>query len=221
MKFLRVAVVSIFCLVAVLTSCSQDNKKPFYNDIQAFKELDKRNPPPQNAIVFVGSSSFTMWTDVQKYFPGYPIINRGFGGSTLADAIRYVNDIVIPYHPKQVVIYSGENDVATGTVSANEVFKRFTTFFKMIRDSLPDTNIAYVSMKPSPSRENYMPVFDSANNRIKSFLSNQKNTAFVDVYHKMLDSAGKPRKELFRDDLLHMKRVGYEIWKQEILPVLK
>jgi lysophospholipase L1-like esterase len=221
MKIIRVIIVFCFCIATVFTSCSQDNKKPFYENIQAFKAADKIKAPPQNAIVFVGSSSFTMWTNVQDYFPGHPIINRGFGGSTLVDAIEYADDVVIPYHPKQVVIYSGENDLAFGTVNAEKVYKRFTTLFKILRDSLPQANIVYVSMKPSPSREKLMPVMDSANNMIKSFLSKKDNTAFVDVYHKMLDSSGMPRKELFREDMLHMKKAGYEIWKQEILPVLK
>src|SRR6185295_814332 len=82
----------------------------FYEEIQQFKKNDSAGFPPANAILFLGSSSFTKWTDVQSSFPGYPIINRGFGGSTLPDVIRYANDIIFPYHPRQVVIYCGEND---------------------------------------------------------------------------------------------------------------
>src|SRR5690242_20586457 len=108
MKIFRKLFLLAFAVSIVLTSCSQQNEKPFYKDIQAFKAADRQNPPPQNAIVFVGSSSFAMWTDVQSYFPGYTIINRGFGGSVLTDAIEYEDDIIAPYHPKQVVIYSGE-----------------------------------------------------------------------------------------------------------------
>ena len=84
--------------------------QPFAEEIAAFKKQDKINMPPKNAILFVGSSSFRMWTDVQDAFPGYTIINRGFGGSALPDLIRYTNDIIVPYKPKQIVIYCGDND---------------------------------------------------------------------------------------------------------------
>jgi lysophospholipase L1-like esterase len=203
----------------VFTSCSQQSTKPFYNEIQNFKSADRQNPPPKDAILFVGSSSFAMWTDVQRYFPGYKIINRGFGGSTLKDAIEYEDDIISPYHPKQVVIYSGENDIAANA-TANEVLQRFTTLFNMIRKDLPDANIVYVSIKPSPSRRKFMPVMVDANEMIKKFLAAHKNTVFVDVYNQMLTSSGDPRGELFRQDSLHMKRAGYEIWTEVLTPVL-
>ena len=203
----------------VITSCSHQSDKPFYNEIQAFKTADKQQAPPKNAIVFVGSSSFAMWTDVQDYFPGYKIINRGFGGSGINDAIEYEDDIIAPYHPKQVVIYSGENDIADN-VTANDVMQRFTTLFNMIRRDVPHANIVYISIKPSPSRQKFMPVMAKANAMIKKFLAAQPNTTFVDVYSKMLDASGNPRAELFREDMLHMKPEGYEIWKEQLTPVL-
>lgn len=219
MKIIRKLFLFAICVAIVFTSCSQDSDKPFYNEIQEFKKADKQTPPPENAILFVGSSSFAMWKDVQDYFPGYPIINRGFGGSGLNDAIEYEDDIIAPYNPKQVVIYSGENDIA-GNITANDVVQRFTTLFNMIRRDLPDVNIVYISIKPSPSRQKFMPVMESANARIKKFLGGQKNTAFVDIYTKMLDASGSPRPELFLDDMLHMKPAGYEIWKEAITPHL-
>lgn len=219
MKIFRRLFLLAFGVSIVFTSCSQQNEKPFYKDIQAFKAADQRNKPPQNAIVFVGSSSFAMWTDVQSYFPGYNIINRGFGGSVLTDAIEYEDDIIAPYHPKQVVIYSGENDIAANA-TADEVMQRFDTLFHMIRRDLPGANIVYISIKPSPSREKFMPVMFSANSMISKFIASQQNATFVDVYSKMLDASGKPRPELFREDMLHMKPVGYEIWKEALTPVL-
>ncbi len=220
MKVYRFFFLLTLCISMVLTSCAQQTTKPFYKDIQEFKQTDKDNPPPKNAIVFVGSSSFTMWRDVQKYFPEYPIINRGFGGSTLTQAIDYADDIITPYQPKQVVIYSGENDLVGGKVTADDVVARFKTLFKKIRAKLPNTNVVYISMKPSPSRKELMPVMKDANGRIKEFLAKEKNTGFVDVYSLMLDNAGNPRPELFKEDMLHMKKAGYQIWKQAIQPVL-
>ncbi len=110
---------------------------PFQDEINAFKKEDSAHFPPKHAILFIGSSSFRFWSDVQNYFPGYTIINRGFGGSSLPDVIRFAPDILFPYQPKQVVIYCGDNDLAGDTtLTANDVFNRFTTLYKMIRDSL-------------------------------------------------------------------------------------
>lgn len=195
---------------------------PFWDEIQAFKKQDSIKPPPKNAILFVGSSSFRFWTSAQEDFPGYTIINRGFGGSSLPDVIRYENDIIFPYHPRQVVIYCGDNDLAASdNVSAALVFSRFRELFTSIRKKLPSASVVFVSIKPSPSRQRLMPKMDSANKMIKSFLAKNKKTAFVDVYHKMLNPDGTPREELFREDKLHMKPNGYAIWKEAIKPYLQ
>src|SRR4051794_39345746 len=98
-----------FIVIVFVFQYANAQDTAFQKDIQDFKKQDSTSFPPRNAIVFVGSSSFTKWKDVQDYFPNYKIVNRGFGGSTLPDVIRYVNDIIIPYHPKQVVIYCGDN----------------------------------------------------------------------------------------------------------------
>ncbi|MFT3703291.1 MAG: GDSL-type esterase/lipase family protein [Agriterribacter sp.] len=195
---------------------------PFYEDIQHFKKKDSAHFPAKGAVLFIGSSSFTKWTDVQDYFPTHTIINRGFGGSTLPDVIHYVNDIVFPYDPKQVVIYCGENDLASSdTVSAETVVSRFVTLFTMIRQRYKKTSIVYVSMKPSPSRERLFLKMQAANAAIKTFLGTQKRTVFVNVYPLMLDASGQPRKELFVEDMLHMNKSGYEIWQKALEPVLK
>ena len=194
---------------------------PFYNDIQAFKQRDSTQPPAKHAILFVGSSSFTKWTDVQTYFPGYPILNRGFGGSSLPDVIHYAGDIIFPYQPKQIVIYCGENDLAASdTVTAAMVVARFTTLFGMIRTNLGEVPVLFVSLKPSPSRSRLFPKMKEANAKIKSFLLKNKKTAFADVYAKMLDANGEPMQDIFLDDKLHMNAKGYAIWKEVIGPYL-
>jgi lysophospholipase L1-like esterase len=193
----------------------------FYEEIQQFKKQDSTSFPPANAILFVGSSSFTKWTDVQSWFPGYPIINRGFGGSTLPDVIRYANDIIFPYHPRQVVIYCGENDFEEAdSPTVQTVFGRFKQLFQLIRRKMPRENIVYISMKPSPSRAGRMKKQEEVNKLAKNFISIQKNASFVDVYHKMLDKQGKPLPGIFLDDSLHMNAKGYTIWQKAIRPYL-
>lgn len=208
-----------FCLSFI----SVKAQPPFYSDIQTFKKQDSAAFPPKNAILFVGSSSFTKWTDVQDYFPGgYPIINRGFGGSSLPDLIRYVNDIIIPYHPKQIIIYCGENDIGGNdtTVNGKVVFNRFKQLFMLIKKQLPRVAIGYVSMKPSPSREKLWPKMIDGNLLIKAFLTKQKNTAFINVYHKMFNKNCTVMKDIFIEDNLHMNARGYAIWQKIIAPYL-
>ncbi len=211
-----------FIFVTLVISYNAKAQQPFYDEIQNFKKQDSINPPPQHAILFVGSSSFNLWKDVQTYFPNYTIINRGFGGSSLTDVIRYANDIIFPYHPKEIVIYCGENDLAASdTVSVQTVFDRFKTLFEIIRSKLHNEKIVYVSIKPSPSREKLMPEMEEANQLIKEFLEREKHTAFVDVYHLMLTEEYKPIPDIFRDDSLHMNAKGYAIWQKAIEPFLK
>ncbi|MES3018941.1 MAG: GDSL-type esterase/lipase family protein [Bacteroidota bacterium] len=194
---------------------------PFFNEIEAFKKQDAINPPPKNAIVFVGSSSFKGWTNVQSAFPGYTIINRGFGGSSLPDVIRYAPDIIITYQPKQVVIYVGENDFPADGVTAEIVYDRFTTLFEIIRKGLPKAHILFISFKPSPSRMKYLPEMVKANAMIKNYLKNYRRTDYVDVYSKMLLADGTPMPDFFKADKLHMTEAGYAIWQKEIKPFLK
>jgi lysophospholipase L1-like esterase len=212
-----------FFLFLALVACSQKPtvKPPFWDDIQAFKRQDSINMPAKNEILFIGSSSFTIWQDVQSYFPSYPIINRGFGGSSLPDVTRYREDVIFKYSPKQIFIYCGENDfAASDTVSVPTVVGRFKELFTLIREKLKDIPIVYISMKPSPSRAHLMPKFVEANNIIRDFLSTQPGTTFLDVYHSMLKPDGTPMDDIFREDRLHMTAKGYAIWQKLIEPLL-
>jgi len=205
----------------VATEPLQAQQPAFYKDIQQFKKQDSSAFPPQNAILLVGSSSFTKWKDVQNYFPEYTIVNRGFGGSTLPDVIRYADEIIIPYHPKQVIVYCGDNDLASSdAITPQVVEERFKTLFNIIRTKLPEANIAFVSIKPSPSRQQLMDKMKKSNELIEAFLSGQKNTAFIDVFTPMLGADGKPMPDIFLEDNLHMNEKGYAIWKKAMQPEL-
>lgn len=208
----------VLCSVIVFTAWAQ----PFKGEIDAFLKKDSISFPASKHILFVGSSSFTLWKDVQDYFPGYAILNRGFGGSSITDLIYYFDKVILPYNPKQVVIYCGENDFAgDSSLSPEQLSNRFRDLFELIRSRYKKIPIAYVSMKPSPSRAKLMSKFVEANNLIKNFLSSKKRTAFIDVYAAMLDAAGKPLKHIFLGDQLHMNKEGYLIWQEIITPYLK
>lgn len=218
MSFRKLYIVFLLLFIGLFTKAQQS---PFYADIQAFKKQDSVQAPPNNAILLIGSSSFTLWKDVQTYFPGYVLLNRGFGGSSLPDLIRYADAIIFPYQPKQIIIYCGENDLASSdTVTASMVVDRFKTLFGMIRAKLPTTPVAFVSLKPSPSRQHLMTKMVAANNEIRKYLKTKPRTAFIDVYHAMLTKEGLPISTIFVEDNLHMNAQGYAIWKQVIKPYL-
>jgi lysophospholipase L1-like esterase len=203
------------------TGSAQEEEYPYAGDILRFKEMDIINPPPRNSILFAGSSSFTLWQDVQDYFPGYTVINRGFGGATLLDQIHWAEEVIFPYSPRQIVIYCGENDLAySDTVTSEMVTERFKAFITYIRSKLPDVKITYISMKPSPSRWHLSERFINANLGIRMFLEFQENVSFINVWDKMLDSDLLPDQTLFLEDMLHMNEKGYRIWQNAIEPHL-
>lgn len=214
MKKLALFLVTV-CTVSAL--CAQ----PFRKEIDDFKRKDSIEKPVPGMILFTGSSSFTKWTDVRDYFPGVPILNRAFGGSTLVDMIRYADEAVIRYNPKQVVIYCGENDVAASdTVTAQVVLQRFQTLFTMIRAKLKNVPVAFVSLKPSPSRWKFHTIYVEANRLIRQYLSQQRNAVFINVYDAMLNADGSVMTDIFLGDNLHMNAKGYQIWQPILAPHL-
>ncbi|MFI5154718.1 MAG: GDSL-type esterase/lipase family protein [Chitinophagales bacterium] len=215
-------IISLFGFLFISISFAYAQNLPFAGEIQNFRKQDSLHFPPSGAILFVGSSSFTKWKDVQDYFPGYPIINRGFGGSSFPDLIRYADVIIFPYHPRQVIIYCGDNDInSSDTVDAISVFNRFLTLFGMIRKQMPEVSIVFVSIKPSPSRAAQRPRQIAANKLIRDFLSTHANASYVNVADLMLNKDGRPIPSIFLSDSLHMNASGYAIWQKAILPYLK
>lgn len=210
-----------FCFLSATISILPAKAQPFMDEITAFKKQDSISMPPKNAILFTGSSSFRMWSSMKQDFPIYSVINRGFGGSSLTDVIRYADLIIFNYQPGQIIIYCGENDLASSdTVSATMVFERFQHLFGMIRKSNPVTPVAFVSIKPSPSRQHLLQKMIAANDLIKNFLKTQTKTAYIDVFSAMVDQQGNPLADLFIEDRLHMNKKGYAVWQRIIEPYL-
>lgn len=213
--------VRYFYLTLLLSSSLIVKAQPFSKEIKEFARMDSLQAPVRNGILLIGSSSFTMWKDVQQWFPEHRIINRAFGGSTLLDQIRYVDQVVAPYHPLQVVIYCGENDIAlSSSVTADTVLYRFRLLHGMIRDRYPSTRISFVSIKPSPSRVAFLPTVRQANDKIESFCQTEPKTDFINVFSSMLHADGSCMEDLFLSDRLHMNEKGYRIWQSIMKPYL-
>ncbi|WP_419868086.1 GDSL-type esterase/lipase family protein [Chryseobacterium sp. CT-SW4] len=215
-------VLSAFLLLSFIILFSQEKKPMFWQDIQSFKKSDQEHTPPADAILLIGSSSFTKWTDVSSYFPNKTIINRGFGGSRLTDLNYYANDLLNPYQPKQIIIYCGENDFADNDqLKAKEVVNRYKTFYTKIREKFPDIEVDYISIKYSPSREKLWPQMKKANKKIASFMKKEKNAEYIDITKVMEDAQGNVRKDLFVEDMLHMTPEGYKLWTSVMKPYMK
>jgi lysophospholipase L1-like esterase len=210
-----------FILLAFFAIAENAISQPFINEIKAFRRADSTSMPPQNAILLIGSSSFTNWKDVAKYFPEHTIINRGFGGSSLPHMTMYAEDIIFKYNPKQIIIYCGENDLTGGpSITADTIFNRVKKLHQLIRSRYKKVPIAYISMKPSPSREKYLETMQKGNAMIKSFMEHEKRSSYIDVYSSMLDANGKILTHIFLSDKLHMNAEGYKIWQGVIAPYL-
>jgi lysophospholipase L1-like esterase len=188
--------------------------------IKKFEDADKVAPPPQNAIVFIGASSIVRW-NLRESFPelGPQAINRGFGGSLAADSTRYADRIVIPYKPRMVVFYAGDNDVEANHTPA-QIAGDFAAFESKVHAALPDTQIVFISIKPSIRRFPWIEQIKGANALVKQYSATHAHLTFVDIVPQMLGADGKPRKELLVEDGLHMTPAGYRIWNDALTPIL-
>jgi lysophospholipase L1-like esterase len=215
------AALSLACVLAVCLSAQ--TAAQWDASIQKFEAQDKVSPPPQNGIVFVGASSIVRW-NLPEYFPqlGANAINRGFGGSQSVDAVRYVNRIVVPYHPRIVVYYAGDNDVEAN-VPATEIAHEFELFDQKVHAALPQTKIIFISIKPSIRRWKWIETIRSANAMAKAYCAKAKDghLAFMDIEKQMLGADGKPNPDLLVSDGLHMTPAGYRIWTAALTPLLK
>lgn len=191
----------------------------FESEIRAFEDSDRVNSPRPGGIVFVGSSSIRMWPDLRGDFPGLNVIQRGFGGSRLDEVVRYTPRIVLPYRPALIVLYAGENDIAEER-TPEQVFDAYKAFVRLVRDALPQTPIAFVSIKPSPSRWELVDKMRATNEMIRSYAATQPGLSFVDVFSLMIGPNGRPRSELFVSDSLHMNQKGYAIWRSVLSPIV-
>lgn len=211
---------AIFLFAAFAQAQTYDREKIWEKEIGAFAEIDRRQTPPENAVLFVGSSSIRMWENLRGSFPQLKVINRGFGGSRLEDVNYYFDRIVAPYKPKTIVLYAGENDVNEGA-SPEKVAEEYRKFAQMAREKLPKTKILYVSIKPSPSRWKIAEQFRKANELIKAQIEKDKSARFVDIFTPMLGTGGEPMTDIFLEDNLHMNAKGYEIWRGVLEKYLK
>ena len=189
-------------------------------DILAFAKKDAEKAPPENPIVFTGSSSIVKWKTLAEDFPGLPVMNRGFGGSEVFDSFNYAHLTVIKYKPRQVVMYAGGNDINAGK-TPQRVFADFKAFVAKVHATLPECRICYISNAPNPKRWSMIDKMIEASRLVEEYTKTDKRLQFINVYPHMLGADGKPKPDIFVEDQLHMNPKGYVIWKAVVGPYLK
>lgn len=218
-RIISFAVLTLALAVSI-TGQTYERASIWDKEIAALTEIDRRQTPPQNAVLFVGSSSIRLWNSLRTDFPALNVINRGFGGSRIEDVNHYFDRIAAPYDVRTVVLYAGENDVNDG-LSPERVRDDFLVFKSRVRKNFPKAKLVFISLKPSPSRWKLEGEFRKTNELIKSEISKDKRAVFVDMWPAMLGADNQPRRELFVADMLHMNEKGYKIWREKLAPVLR
>lgn len=188
---------------------------PFADEINAFQKADKKAMPPQGAVLFIGSSSIRLWETLPQDLAEVPVVNRGFGGSQIADSTRYFDRIVAPYAPKLIVFYAGGNDLNAGKTPP-QVLEDFRVFVAKVHAHLPTTRVAYVSINPSTARWKEEPQILETNRLIAEFVQqpgvDTVPLSFLDSHALLLGADGQPQGKLLREDGLHLNAEGYKAW---------
>ena len=188
--------------------------------LAAFAAADLKNAPPHGAVLFVGSSSIRLWDNLEEQFKDARVLKRGFGGSRLTDCVKHLDRLVITYQPRLVMLYAGDNDLAEGG-SPEEVLERVKAFADGVHGRLPDTQVTFISIKPSPARRALIQKARAANELVRAYADTHPKVDYIDVFTPMLAADGAPRAELFSKDALHLNDEGYALWRRIIQPFVR
>ena len=208
--------------VAVQTLFVLPSNAPAAQEINAFGDADKKQMPPQGAVLFMGSSSIRIWDTLAKDFAEIPVINRGFGGSFISESTLYADRIAIPYQPKIIVLAAGTNDLAYGNKKPAQVFQDFKDFVAKIHAALPDTRIVYISVNPTVQRWNQESAILETNYLIEKWIfennSPTQKLNFINSHAQILTADGQPQPKLLQADGLHFNAEGYKVWASIVKP---
>jgi len=210
----------LFSVTAALGDEPVTRPKPERWDkaIGKFLAADAKAAPPKEAILFIGSSSIRMW-DTKEWFPKLETINRGFGGSWTQDVIHYFDKIVVPYAPKTIVLYEGDNDMGGG-LKPEAVFGDYVKFAEAVHEKLPKSKIIFVAIKPSIKRWALWPEMEKANAMVTKRCETEPLEQFLDIAPLLLGPDGKPDARFFAKDGLHLSKEGYKAWSDLLRPLL-
>ena len=207
--------------VSILKSARGD-PDAWETSIKKFEAQDQIDPPKKDAIMFIGSSSFTFWSTLEQDMAPLPVINRGFGGARLPDVVHYMERIVLPYRPRAVVLFAGTNDISgSKPASAHQVYDGYLAFVQRVQETLPEAIIYFVAITPTLARWKYWSIAAEANRLIQEHTQSDPSLRFIDLTEHLLGADGKPDRSLYRIDRLHPNAKGYLKWTAVIKPRLE
>jgi lysophospholipase L1-like esterase len=214
------AAATAFALLAVPLARAAAASADWAADMEAFRAADAVQPSPDGAVLFLGSSSIRLWKTLAADFPEVEVINRGFGGSHIADSIVHFDRLVLPHRPRLIVFYAGSNDVASGK-SPEQVAADFREFRGLVGTALPDARILFISVQMAPARWDLREKMALANAYVAAFCAADEQLTFVDVNPHVLTPDGSPRTEIYSPDMLHMNSDGYALWRGILEPFVR
>ena len=226
---LALAVVAILLFLSVLwivlfwVKHAKDDSTVWEREIRRLEKFDRISPPRPGAIAFVGSSSFRYWKSLVADMAPLNVLNRGFGGSQIHDCTYYVQRIVVPFRPRAIVFYAGENDIAgvlwSRPKSPADVRLAFEKFCGATHALVPNVPIYFISIKPPKARRKHWATMQEANRLVREYCGVDSRLHYLDIVPALLDDAGNPRLDVFRWDGLHYNEKGYAIWTSIIRPI--
>lgn len=221
-RFRCFSLVGCLCLGLLPMFVRADEKSPARWE-KSIGEIEQRivaGKSAPGAVLFVGSSSIRLWK-LDDSFPDMVTANHGFGGSFLSDSVHFFDRIVVPVKPTAVVVYAGDNDIASGK-TPETVYADFQQFVSEVRAKLPDCRqIVYIGIKPSVKRWTLAEKIQQTNSMIKADCDKDPLLAYADVWEPMLTAEGTPNADLLLTDGLHMNEKGYQIWATVVKSVIK
>lgn len=226
MKILRARTLFLFLILPWSARAADEAAKrweQYEPSFKAFAEADRASPPVKGGILFVGSSIFRQWTTVAEQMAPLPVLNRAFGGSRTGDQVARFAQVVPPYAPKVIVYYCGSNDLKAGATPEDPttIFARFRAFSERVRAALPATRIIFVSATRSPDRVSRWEQVDHYNALVRAYCAATPRHTFIDLNPALVDAAGHPRLDLYRDDKLHFHPPAYVAFTAIIKPVVE
>jgi lysophospholipase L1-like esterase len=213
--------VALFGGLLTIDGFGQSPEGRFEAAIRQFEAADAREGYKPEAVLFTGSSSIRMWSGLAEDMKPMPVLNRGFGGSTIPEVLEYADRIIKPHDPKMVVLYCGDNDLANDTTTAQNLLQSFIDFDRWFEKNLPGARLYFISIKPSVKRWHHWEKMHEANHLIADYMQNKQHLRFVDVSTDMLDKKGEVIPSLFIEDGLHLNEKGYRKWAKTLKPTLE
>ena len=198
-----------FCMVHRVYEDVQERNR-FEDEIRIFEIMDHFNPSPEKATLFTGSSTIRKWVTIKDDLPGIELINRGFGGSTMKDLNHYLERIVFPYNPAHIFVYEGDNDIARG-VSPEEFIEDCKDFILACKTRIPEAEIHFLSIKPSPARIRNWKEMQRSNRMLNELSGQYEKVHFIDISRSFLNEDESLKNDVFEADRLHLNKEGYEM----------